>query len=113
MSIPMSVGQEDALAINPLGAKGEPEPVTGIAWSSSDTNILTVTPAADGLSCVAVAVAPGKATVNVKATNTVGAELDASQDYDVSEPATGLNLTAAAPTAVPAAPAAPAPAPGA
>lgn len=112
MSIPMLVGQVDDLAIAPLGAAGEPEPVTNITWTSDTPSTVQIVAAADGLSAEATALIPGTANVNVTAVNSAGVTLSASQAYTVTEPATGLNLTAGAPK-TPAPAAAPAPAPGA
>lgn len=101
MSVTLLTGQEDTLTINPLGAEGEPEPVTNISWVSSNPGVASVTPAADSLSATVASVAAGSATVTVTATNSAGGTLTASEDYAVAEPAVGLNLTASAPQAIP------------
>jgi hypothetical protein len=60
--------QKVNLTIQPVDAKGNPATVpVPPTWTSSDATILTVTPAADGLSAVALAVGPlGTAQVTVK-----------------------------------------------
>lgn len=54
--------------------KGNPAKVDGVpAWSSSDPAIVTVVPAEDGLTCLALAVGPeGTAQVSVKADADLG-----------------------------------------
>ena len=65
--------QEVDLAIQPLDKKGKPAQVDGVpAWVSSDTTIITVTPAADGLSAVATAGNIGHAQVTVSADADLG-----------------------------------------
>jgi hypothetical protein len=77
-----------ALAVTPKDANGNPV-VEVPSWSSSNTAVVTVTPAADGLSCLGVTVAPGSATVAV----TDGINTD-SQDVTVTAgAAASLGLT--------------------
>lgn len=65
--------QKVALSIQPVDSVGNPAPVEGIVWSVSDATLLTVTPAADGLSAVCEAVGPlGTAQVNVSADADMG-----------------------------------------
>jgi hypothetical protein len=66
-SIDMTNSQKATATITPVDAKGNPAAVDGVPeWASSDETILTVTPAADGLSAVVAAVGPlGSAKVSV------------------------------------------------
>jgi hypothetical protein len=61
--------QKVQLTISPVTAAGNPAKVDGIPeWGSSDDTILTVEPAADGLSCEAITTGTlGSAQVNVSA----------------------------------------------
>lgn len=67
--------QEIDLAIKPLTKKGHPAQVDGTpVWSSSDPQIATVNPAADGLSCVVRAGANlGSVQISVTADADLGA----------------------------------------
>ncbi len=67
--------QEVDLAIKPLTRKGHPAQVDGVpAWSTSDPAIATVTPAADGLSCV------------IKAADNIGpVQISVTADADLGE----------------------------
>lgn len=67
--------QEVALSITPVDKKGNPAQLDGPpVWASSNTEVVTVTAAADGLSAVATAVGPlGTATISVKADGDLGA----------------------------------------
>lgn len=59
--------QKVNLSIKPLDAVGNPAALFGApVWASSDPAILTVTPAADGMSCMVTTVGPlGTAQVTV------------------------------------------------
>jgi hypothetical protein len=51
-----------------LDAAGVATPIVGVpVWASSDTAIATVSPAADGLSCDVISVAPGTVQITVTA----------------------------------------------
>ena len=67
-TVELKDNQQVALSLHATDAKGfvvnEPGDVT-LAWSSSDDTVVSVQPAADGLSCEAVAGNPGSALVNV------------------------------------------------
>lgn len=81
----------DALACAPKDAAGNPTTPT-LTWSSSDTAVLELTVAADGLSALGVSKIAGTATVTV----TDGALTD-SQDVTVTAGATvTLGLTGSA-----------------
>ncbi len=63
MSVTMTDAQTVSYAVEPEDSRGFQVADT-ITWSSDDNGaVLTVTPAADGLSCVFAAVAPGTATI--------------------------------------------------
>jgi hypothetical protein len=64
--------QKATLRIEPRNAKGNLAPVDGVPeWASSDPNVASVTPSADGLACVVKAGQAGSAQVTV----TVDADL--------------------------------------
>jgi hypothetical protein len=70
-------------------AKGRPAVVDGVpAWASSDETVLTVTPAADGMSAVVDTVAPGVARITVTADADLGSGVQAitgvSDDVNVT-----------------------------
>ncbi len=74
--------QKVTLSIAPLDAKGKPALLDGVpAWAGSDDTVFTVTPAADGLSAVLVAVAPnaldadGKTPIPARVVVTADADL--------------------------------------
>jgi hypothetical protein len=105
MALILTDVQKVGLSIAPVDAKGNPAPVDGVpTWGTSDASILTVTPAADGMSAEALAVGPvGTAQVNVSAdadlgtgittiTGTLDVQVTASQ-------ATALDITAGTPEA--------------
>jgi glycosyltransferase involved in cell wall biosynthesis len=72
-------------------------------WTSSDTNIVTVAPSADGMNCEVISVAPGKATVTVTAEGDVTPGKDTvtnSQDVNVvADEATQVVLSVGEPVA--------------
>jgi hypothetical protein len=72
--IVITATQQVALSISVADRRGNPARVDGTpAWSTSDATILTVEPAADGMSAVAKAVgAVGTAQVNVTADADLG-----------------------------------------
>lgn len=74
-SLVLTDSQDCVLTIAPVDKKGNPAPIDGVPeWFSSNTDVLTITPAADGLSATASAVgALGDATVNVNADADMGA----------------------------------------
>jgi hypothetical protein len=61
--------QKVELTIAPVTAAGNPAPVDGVPeWGSSDETVLTVEPAADGMTCEAITTGKlGSAQVNVSA----------------------------------------------
>jgi hypothetical protein len=76
-SITMTNSQKATATITPVDAKGNPASVDGVpVWASSDETIITVTPAADGLSAVVAAVGPlGTAKVSVTGDADLGADV--------------------------------------
>ena len=95
--VSLDTNHDLALAASPKDAGGNPVPDT-LSWSSSNTAALTVTPAADGLSALAITVAAGTATVTV----TDGVNTD-SQDVTVTAgAAVSLGLTSSVVAKVPA-----------
>ncbi|MEI7591530.1 MAG: hypothetical protein WCJ49_09535 [Deltaproteobacteria bacterium] len=65
--------QKVALAITPVDGAGNPAPVEGVIWSSTNPDVLAVVAAEDGLSAVATAVGPlGTAQVSVVADAQIG-----------------------------------------
>lgn len=95
--------QQATLSIQPVDKKGNPAPVDGVpVWASSNTEVLTVEPAADGMSAVAKAVGPlGSAVVSVKVDADLGSgvtELSGGLDVSVSGGgATSITVTAGTP----------------
>jgi hypothetical protein len=67
--------QKVQYTISPTTDEGNPARIDGIPqWESSDTNIVTVAPAGDGMSCMAIS-----GTVEGSATVTVTADADLGQ----------------------------------
>jgi hypothetical protein len=65
--------QEVDLAIKPIDKKGQAAQVDGVpVWVSSDPSVIEITPAADGLSCLAKAGNIGSAQVSVSADADLG-----------------------------------------
>jgi len=96
--------QEVVLSIAPKDVEGNPAALEGVpTWTSSDVAIVTVTPAADGLSATAITVGPeGAATITVVAqgdltgggTDTV---TDTVEITVVGSQASSLNVSAGTP----------------
>jgi hypothetical protein len=62
------------VALTITDSKGRPAAVDGVpVWASSDDTVLSVTPAADGMSAVINSVAPGTARATVSADADLGA----------------------------------------
>jgi hypothetical protein len=73
--------QKVSCTIDPRNSKGNPAPVDGVPeWASSNAAVATVTPAADGLSAVVVAVGIGLAQISV----TADADLDVGETRNIS-----------------------------
>lgn len=104
MSLVLTDNQQVTLTIAPVDVKNNPAPVDGVpTWSSSDATIVAVTPAADGMSAVAVAVGPiGTAQVNVSADADLGAgvtTISGTLDVQVQAGnAVSLGISAGTPT---------------
>ena len=95
--------QQTQASFDTVDAAGNPvTPVAGtVTWSSTDTSILTITPAADGLTAVAATTGKlGTVQVTVKLTPTDGsAALSDSATVDVvSSAATSIKLVFGTPT---------------
>lgn len=103
MSLLLTDVQKATLKIAPVGAKGNPAPVDGVpAWSVADPTILTITPAADGLSADVASVGPlGASQVNVSADADLGAgvtTIAGTLDVTVAaSQAVSLNISAGTP----------------
>lgn len=96
------------VALTITNATGQPAAVDGVpVWASSDDTVLGVVPAADGMSAVVSAVAPGTARVTVSADADLGAGVTpitgVSEDVIVvlgpSAQASVLSLNLGTPTA--------------
>jgi hypothetical protein len=70
----MTDSQKASLKIQPVDKRGNPTTETGtVTWGSSDPTIVTVTPAADGLSCEIAAAGPlGQCQVTVNDGTAIG-----------------------------------------
>lgn len=105
----MTDSQQVSLTIKPVDKKGNAAPVDGVpAWASSNTEVVTVTPAPDGMSAIAAAVGPlGSATVSVTADADLGAgvtEIAGSLDIIITAGAAAtVSITAGSPEEQPAA----------
>jgi hypothetical protein len=77
ININMTNSQKATATIKPVDAKKQPAAVDGVpVWATSDATIVTVTPAADGLSAVVAAVGPlGTANISVTGDADLGAEV--------------------------------------
>lgn len=97
--------QKVALSVNPKSAAGNPAPVDGVpSWTSSNPEVLTVTPSADGLSAEAVTTGKlGTAQVQCVADADIGegvTELTAVLEVEVkASAAVQLAIEAGEPTA--------------
>lgn len=91
--------QETTLSISPTNRKGQPATVENVVWATSNSEVVGVEAAADGLSCRAFAIGPlGSATVSVTAYGHVGEgefPLAGTLDIDVTA-ADAVSLTVAA-----------------
>ena len=96
--------QEATLSVSFVDKAGNPAPVEGApAWAVSDANLLTITPAADGMSAVVSANGPlGTGQVSVSADADLGegvATIAGTLDIDVlASQAVSIAITAGAPT---------------
>jgi hypothetical protein len=70
----LNTSQQVPATLAITNAAGQPAPVDGVpVWASSDETVILVTPAADGMSAVAAAVAPGTGRITVTADADTGA----------------------------------------
>ena len=100
----ISDSQQVGLSIQPVDKRGNPASLDGVpVWLSSNSEVVSVVAAADGLSAVATAVGPlGTATVSVTADADLGAgvtEIAGTLDITVTAgAATTVKITAGDPT---------------
>ncbi len=106
-AIDMTNSQQATATITPVDKKGNPAAIDGIpVWASSDETILTVAPAADGLSAVVAAVGPlGSAKVSVSGDADLGpgsAPIFGTLDVSVTQgQAVGFKIDLGTPTEQP------------
>lgn len=71
MAFSITSSQQVTISVKFVDKKGNPAPVDGVPqWSTDNTDVFTLTPAADGMSCVCAAVGAigdGKITLNADA----------------------------------------------
>lgn len=74
MAFDLAATQQVPVSVAFTDKKGNPAPVDGVpTWSTDNSEVLALTPAADGLSCVVAAVGPlGSATVTLQADADLG-----------------------------------------
>lgn len=106
VSITMSDSQSVTLTITAEDKKGHPAtpPAGSILWMVDNTAMLSLTPAADSLSCQVDAAGPlGKATLSVKVTSPDGTTLAAgSEEFTITGGAvTKITLTSSPPVEQP------------
>lgn len=98
-AVTLTTIQQFSVSIAPVNAKGKPAKVDGPpVWLTDNTDVLALTPSADGLSCDVVAIGiPGAATIQVSADADLGAGsvlLTGTLEVEVtSAPATNIVLT--------------------
>src|SRR5262245_38589692 len=75
LMLTLTSNQKALLSVTFLDSKGNPAPVDSTpVWMTDNTDLLALTPAADGLSCTVAAVGPlGSATAQVNADADLGA----------------------------------------
>ncbi len=75
MALTMTVSKQAVASVKFLDKKGNPAPVDGPpTWTTDNSDVLALTPAADGLSCLIVAVGQiGTGNVQVSADADLGA----------------------------------------
>ena len=95
--------QKVKMSIAPVDAVGNPAKIDGVPqWASSDETLVSITPAADGLSCYATAVGPlGTVQVSVQADADLGPgvkTITGTLDIEVTaSDATSLSVSTAVP----------------
>lgn len=74
MAFSMTDSQQNTVSLKPVDKKGNAATVDGVPeWSTDNTDVLALTPAADGLSCLVAAVGPlGSGSITVKADGKAG-----------------------------------------
>lgn len=106
VSITMSDSQSTTLTIEAQDKKNQPTtlPAGDIAWMVDNTSMLSLTPAADGMSCQVDAAGPlGRATISVKVTAPDATTLAAgSEEFIITAGAAAkLTLTSSPPVEQP------------
>lgn len=93
--------QQVTLSVAEQDSKGQPVTTDALTWTVDNPAVATITPAADGLSCLVVAVADGVATITVTDA-TVTPPLTATDAITVvSSAATSLVISEGTPEAQP------------
>lgn len=75
MAFSLTDSQQTTLSVKFVDKKGNPAAVDGVPeWSTDNTDVLSLTPAADGMACLASSLGPlGVANVTLKADADLGA----------------------------------------
>ncbi len=102
MAFQMKDTQQVTLTINPVDRKGNAAEIENVDWSTDNSEVLALSPSADGKSCLVAAVGPiGTATVTIKGDAQIGegeALIAGSLDIEItSGVATQLKLVAGTP----------------
>lgn len=85
--------QQVTLTVAEQDSKGQPVTGDTLTWSVDNTAVITITPSADGLSCLCVAGTDGIATITVTDATTTPALTATDALTVVSSAATGLVIT--------------------
>lgn len=102
----INTSEQFNITLSITNAAGDPAPVDGVpVWASSDGTVIAVNAAADGMSAVAPAVAPGTARITVTAdadtgagvTTITGVSEDIVVTVDPANQASVMTLTLGAP----------------
>lgn len=73
MAVSMETIQQFTVTVAPKDAKGNPAPIENGSWLTDNTDVLALTPSADGLSCLVQSVGiPGSANVQFTADAKIG-----------------------------------------
>lgn len=103
MAVTMDTAQQCPVSIVVVDRKGKPVGTDGPpTWLASNTDVVALTPSADGLSCTVVAVGiPGTATVQVTADADLGSgvvNLVGTIDFEITPTqGTAIQITAGTP----------------
>jgi len=73
MAVTMTATQQFTASITITDRKGRPAPVDGVpTWAAENPTVVTLTPAADGMSCLVAAQGVGTSAYNVNADADLG-----------------------------------------